>query len=189
MTLIGHGEPMLRIHITRPLREGNIILRPARIFDAPFLHYGFASRDFLSANGLSRPIASSWLTTWWWIRRTFVFAYCIVVDGNRAGFLGMHSLRPGESAELSLSIFEEELRRKGHGSRSFHIFLRNLEKRSLIKMLLVRVRKDNFMALSFWKKLGFGELKKEDEVIVLFYAVRPSQTVPVTDIPAYFQTS
>ena len=154
MSTFGHGGLMFRVHITRTLKEKDITLRPVRIFDAFFLHYGFASRDFFAANGLNKPIAASWFSTWWWTRRTFVFAYCILVNEKRAGFLGMHTLRPGESAELSLSIFEEEMRRKEYGSRSFHLFVRNIEKHSLIKMLLVRVRKDNFMALSFWKKLG-----------------------------------
>jgi ribosomal protein S18 acetylase RimI-like enzyme len=189
MSALGHGGPMFRVHITRPLKENDISLRPVRIFDAAFLHSGFSSRDFLEANGLSKPIASSWFPTWWWLRRTFVFAYCIVADGKRAGFLGMHTLRPGESAELSLSIFEEEMRRKGYGSRAFHLFVRNLEKHFFIKMLLVRVRKDNFMALSFWKKLGFGERRREGAVIVLFYTVRPSTTIPIADSPASVQTA
>jgi RimJ/RimL family protein N-acetyltransferase len=188
MSAFGHGGPMVRIHITRPLKENDISLMPVRIFDAPFLHSGFASRDFLAGNGLSRPVASSWFLTWWWIRRTFFFGYCIVVKGNHVGFLGMHTLRPGESAELSLSIFEVEMRQKGYGSRAFHLFVRNLEKRSLIKMLLVRVRKDNFIAFSFWKKLGFVELKREGAVIVLFYTIRPTQTIPLTDSPAFVQT-
>jgi ribosomal protein S18 acetylase RimI-like enzyme len=178
-----------QIFLIRRLRGNGISLRPVRISDARFLHAGFASRDFLAANGLHRPIASSWFPTWWWIRRAFVFAYCIVVDGKRAGFLGMHTLRPGESAELCLAIFEEEMRRKGYGSRAFHIFVRTLEKYPLIEMLLVRVRQDNFTALSFWKKLGFGELNRDGAVIVLFYTVRPSQTVPTADSPAYLQTS
>jgi len=189
MRAFGHSGPMFSVHITRTMKENDITLRPVRIYDASFLNSGFASRDFLAANGLSKPVASSWFPAWWWTRRTFVFAYCIVVNGKRAGFLGLHTLRPGESAELSLSIFEEEMRRKGYGSRAFHLFVHNLEKRSLIKMLLVRVRKDNFTALSFWKKLGFGEIRREDAVIVLFYTIRPSQAIPIADSPAYVQTS
>ena len=179
--------PMFRIHIMGQLKENDIVLRPARIFDAAFLHAGFSSRDFLEANGLKEPIASSWFPTWWWLRSTFVFAYCIIAGGKRAGFLGIHTIRPAESAELSLSIFEEEMRGKGYASRAFHLFVNNLEKHFIIKMLLVRVSKDNFRALSFWKKLGFEELKREGAVITLFYTVRPSQTVPIANSPSYVQ--
>ena len=164
----------LNMYIHRQLTENNIRLRPVRIFDALFIHSGFASDDFLAANGLTRPITSSWFLMWWWIKKTFVFSYCILVNGKRAGFIGLHNMNPFASAEMSLALFEKDMRRKGYGSRAFHLFLHDLEKHQFVKKIVVRVDKDNFVSLSFWKRLGFEEIHGEDCVMTLFYVTRPS---------------
>jgi len=145
------------------------------MFDARFIHSGFVSDDFLAAKGLTRPITSSRFLMWWWIRKTFIFSYCILVNGRRAGFIGLHNVQPCASAEMSLALFEKDMRRKGHGSGAFHLLVRDLQKHQLAKKIVVRVASDNFISLSFWKKLGFEEVKKNDGAIILLYTARPYQ--------------
>jgi len=165
---------LLHVRIHRPLTEDNIRLRPVRIFDARFMHSGFASDDFLAANGLTRPITSSWFLMWWWIRKTFVFSYCILVNGKPAGFIGLHNMQPCASAEISAALFEKDMRRKGYGSKAFHLLVHGLYKHQLAKTIVVRVGKDNLISLLFWKKLGFEEIQREDGVMTLLFCTRPS---------------
>jgi RimJ/RimL family protein N-acetyltransferase len=161
---------LLHLHIHRQLTENNIRLRPVRMFDAIFIHSGFVSDDFLAANGLTRPITSSWFLMWWWIKKRFAFSYCILVNGKRAGFIGLHNVQPCSTAEMSLALFKKSMRQKGYGSRAFQLFVRDLEKHRLAEKIVVRVGKDNFISLSFWKKLGFEEIHRESGVRTLLYS-------------------
>jgi RimJ/RimL family protein N-acetyltransferase len=162
------------VYIHRRLTENNIRLRPVRMFDAFFMRSGFVSDDFLAANGLTRPITSSWFLIWWWLKKTFAFSFCILVNGKRAGFIGLHIMQPCASAEISLALFEKDMRQKGYGSRAFHLFMHVLEKHPIAEKIVVRVDKDNFISLSFWKKLGFEEVHRVDGARTLLYATRPS---------------
>jgi len=166
---------LIQVHIHRQLTENNLSLRPVRIFDALFIHSGFVSADFPAAKGLTRPITSSWFLMWWWIKKRFAFSYCILVNGRRAGFIGLHNMRLCANAEMSLALFEKDMRRKGYGSRAFHLFMHGLDKHPLAEKIFVRVEQDNFISLAFWKKLGFEEVKKKDGVIILLYAACPSR--------------
>jgi RimJ/RimL family protein N-acetyltransferase len=177
-TLVDPVAGLLHVHIHRQLTENNIRLRPVRIFDALFIHSGFVSDDFLAANGLTRPITSSWFLLWWWIKKTFAFSYCILVNGKQSGFIGLHNIQPSASAEISLALFEKDMRRKGYGSRAFHLFARDIEKYRLAEKIVVRVGKDNFISLSFWKKLGFEEIHIEHGVTTLHYVTRSSSLSP-----------
>jgi RimJ/RimL family protein N-acetyltransferase len=161
---------LLHLHIHRPLAENEIRLRPVRMFDSRLMHSGFASDDFLAANALTRPITSSRFLIWWWIKKTFVFSYCILINGKRSGFIGLHNLQPCAAAEISLALFERDLRRKGYGSRAFHLFVHDLEKHQFVKKISVRVSQDNFISLSFCKKLGFEEIHGEDRVRILLFS-------------------
>lgn len=162
---------LLQVQIHSQLAENNIRLSPVRIFDARFIRSGFVSDDFLAANGLTRPITSSWFLMWWWIKKTFTFSYCILVNGRRAGFIGLHNIQPCASAEMSLALFEKDMRRKGYGSRAFHLFVHDLEKQQIAEKIVVRVHEDNFISLSFCKKLGFKEIHGEDFIRTLLYEV------------------
>jgi RimJ/RimL family protein N-acetyltransferase len=163
---------MFSIHIQRCLTDNDIRLRPVRIVDARLLYSGFHSADFLKTNGLAQPISSSWFSLWWWIKKTFTHAYCIVINGKSSGFIGVHKLCPGLSAAISLSLFEVEMRRKGYGMRSFQLLVRSLQSDFAVKRIFVRVRKDNLISLAFWKELGFKEMACQDcGVKSLYYVI------------------
>jgi len=155
------------------MAENNIRLRPVRIFDALFIHSRFVSDDFPATKGLIRPVTASWFLLWWWIKKTFTFSYCILVDEKQTGFIGLYNMQPCSSVEISLALFEKDMRRKGYGSRAFHLLMHDLEKHQLADKIFVRVDKDNFISLAFWKKLGFEEVKRKDGVIILLYAAPP----------------
>jgi ribosomal protein S18 acetylase RimI-like enzyme len=153
---------MFCTRIPRFIEDGSIRLRPLRVFDGPFLMSGLKDEDILSANGLNKHIASSWFFAWWWIKKTFMPAYCIECASGRIGFIGLYNLIIGKSAEMTLVILDKNMRRLGYGSKAFNIFAQNLQRHSVIEKILIKVKTDNHSALSFWRKVGFLEINTFD---------------------------
>ena len=147
--------------------DGSLMLRPLRILDARFLTRGFKNEGNLLINFRVRTLMPLWLSVWWWTRRTFLPAYCIVQDSKRIGFIGLYKLILGESAEVSLAIFEKDQRRRGYGTMSFNLLLHNLQRYSVVKRIFVQVRRDNRAAMSFWKRFGFMEIKSHNGIITM----------------------
>jgi RimJ/RimL family protein N-acetyltransferase len=139
------------------MKDDNLRLRPLRIFDGHFIHKALKDEIGLKANGLSRLTDSSWFSVWWWIKKTYSYAFCIELDSRPIGFIGLYKLILGKSANISLVIFDETFRRQGYGTRSFKLFAQSLRRHSVMKKIFITVRTDNHRALSFWKKLGFSE--------------------------------
>jgi len=159
---------MFYARVPRFMRDGHIRLRPLRVFDAPYLRDRLRDKDMLRASGLSAPVYSSWPVLWWWIKKRFMLSCCIEHESQRIGFVGLYNLRLAESAEITLAIFDKSLRHHGYGSRAFRLFAENLRRRAVVRKLLVRVRRDNFNAVSFWKKLGFSEVGRPDGIINMY---------------------
>jgi RimJ/RimL family protein N-acetyltransferase len=153
------------IKVTISMRDDNIKLRPLRIFDGHFIRRGLKGEIGLSTDGLSRPTDSSWFSVWWWIKKTYSYAFCIELDSRPIGFIGLYNLIFGNSADISLVIFDETLRRQGYGTRSFKLFARSLRRHSVVENIFVTVKTDNHRALSFWKKLGFSETSMSNDII------------------------
>jgi RimJ/RimL family protein N-acetyltransferase len=147
------------------MKDNDLSLRPMRISDGPFINNGLKDEIILKASGLNNPINSSWFSVWWWIKKTFMPCYCIECDSKRIGFIGLYNLSPGKSAEMSLAIFNETLRRHGYGTRAFRLLVQGLKRYSVVKNLLVKVETDNHAAISFWRKLGFIETEISDGVV------------------------
>jgi RimJ/RimL family protein N-acetyltransferase len=145
------------IKVTASMKDDNLSLRPLRIFDGHFIHKALKDEICLKANGLNRPTYSSWFSVWWWIKKTYSYSFCIELDSRPVGFIGLYNLALGKSADISLLIFDETLRRQGYGTRSFKLFAKTLLKHSVVENIFVTVKTDNHKALSFWKKLGFSE--------------------------------
>jgi len=159
---------VLYAKIPRYMKDNNLRLRPLRIFDGPFIGEGLRDEVVLKANGLSSPISSSWWVVWWWIKRTFVITYCIECDSRRIGFVGLYDLRLSEFAEISIVIFDKNVRRLGYGSRAFSLLLQNLREYSIVEKVIARVKTDNNMSISFLQKLGFKEMNAADGITIMF---------------------
>ncbi|MFN3396155.1 MAG: GNAT family N-acetyltransferase [Thermodesulfovibrionales bacterium] len=148
---------MFFLKIPGYIEDGNLRLRPLRISDSPFILRGLNDGAILKASGLSRPVASSWFFVWWWMKKTFMPAYFIECDSKQIGFIGLYNLIPGKSAEMSLVIFDGNNRRLGYGSRAFKLCAQCMQRHSVVKEIIVKVKADNHGALSFWRRLGSVE--------------------------------
>jgi RimJ/RimL family protein N-acetyltransferase len=159
---------VLYAKIPRYMKDDNLRLRPLRIFDGPFIGEGLRDEVVLKANGLSSPISSSWWVVWWWIKRTFMITYCIECDSRRIGFVGLYDLRLGELAEISIVIFDKNVRRLGYGSKAFTMLSQNLRKYSVVEKVVARVKTDNNISISFLQKLGFKEMNAAHGITIMF---------------------
>lgn len=139
------------------LSEEKLRLRPVRLSDGPFMKNGFGEKDVLEANGSGRQMSASWFFVWWWIKKTYVYSYCIDLDSRPIGFIGLYNLRPDKSADISLAIFDSVLRRNGYGTRAFRLFAKSLQRHPALERIFVSVQAENYAARSFWRHLGFGE--------------------------------
>ncbi|MDI6727611.1 MAG: GNAT family N-acetyltransferase [Thermodesulfovibrionales bacterium] len=158
---------MLFLRIPGCMEDGNLRLRPLRISDGPFILRRLNDRAILKANGLSRPIASSWFFVWWWMKKTFTPSYFIECDSKQIGFIGLYNLIPGKSAGMGLIIFDKNNRRLGYGTRAFNICAQGMQRNSVVKEIIVKVKTDNHGALSFWRKLGFVEAGIINDLITM----------------------
>ena len=159
---------MFYSRILRHIEYAQIGLRQLRFSDIPFLCDGLRDKEILATNGLSKQISLSWLSVWWWIKKTFTLIYCINCDSKRIGFIGLYNLKLGKSSEMTLVIFDKDMRRVGYGSKAFNIFAQNLKKHSIAEKIIVKVRIDNNISISFWQKLGFKELNKINGIQTMY---------------------
>lgn len=157
--------PLLYGKIPKYVEEGNIRLRPLTIFDGPSMNAGLRNIDILRAGGMTGPVLKSWLSAWWWLKKTYVFLYCVEVDSSCIGCTGLYNLKPDRSAEMTLVIFEGKNRRIGYGTKVFNLLAQNLKRYHL--RIQVRVKTDNTASISFWKKLGFEELDDLNDIKVM----------------------
>jgi RimJ/RimL family protein N-acetyltransferase len=128
-----------------------------RFSDGPFIREGLTDGEILSSSGISLPVHASWFSILWWMKRTYVHLYCIDIGSKCSGFIGLYNLIPGVSAELTLAILDAALRGHGYGTDAFNLFMRNLGRRSIVKRVLIKVKRENSKAQRFWKRLGFTE--------------------------------
>jgi RimJ/RimL family protein N-acetyltransferase len=152
----------------RCMKDNDFKLRAFGIYDVPFLCEGLRDKEILAVSGLSKPIFLSWLSVWWWIKKTFKIVYCIECGSGRIGFIGLYDLKLGKSAEMTLVIFDKNIRRHGYGTMAFRIFTQNLRKNSIVEMIIVKVKTDNSISASFWHKLGFKELDVANGIKTMF---------------------
>ncbi|HXX57363.1 MAG TPA: GNAT family N-acetyltransferase [Thermodesulfovibrionales bacterium] len=151
----------------RKMNDAGISLRPLRLRDCPFLQRNLRDADILSADGLELPATRSWVSLWWWLKKTYALSFVIRLDSRRIGFIGICNLMLGESAEMSLVICGRTERHRGYGSRAFSLIEENLNRHHLTEKILVRVRRDNHEALSFWRKCGFQGLPGSGNTLVM----------------------
>lgn len=153
--------------IPADMEDDNLRLRRLRFSDGPFIMNGLKDEIIANANGLIRPINASWFFLWWWMKKTFMHAYCIECDSKPIGFIGLYDLMLGESTEISLTIFDKTLRRQGYGTRSFKLLAQHLQKHSVVREMRAKVMRDNHSALSFWRKIGFLQMVTLDATQII----------------------
>jgi RimJ/RimL family protein N-acetyltransferase len=158
---------MLTTFLPRCRRDGDITLRPLRISDGPSLSRILEQEDILKSGGRKRLRRTHWIFFYFWLRRTFFAAYCIEHQAETIGFVGLHNLVPGESAEISLVLFDPAGRRRGYGTRAFKLLCGNSFTISFADTLIAKVRNDNGPARSFWTSLGFVTLRSDGDVTVM----------------------
>ena len=158
---------MFYVRIPRYMTTPPIRLRPVRILDGPFLSEGFKREDFLLVNNLKKPIYSSWLPVWWWIKRTFVCTYCILIDSRKIGFIGLYNFKFRKSVEISLFIFEKQMRHLGYGSETLNLLTKTFRKFSFVNEIIAKVKVDNHVAISFYQRNGLKELYTEGSIITM----------------------
>ncbi len=153
--------------LPRCLKDGDLRLRPLRISDGPSLSKMLVQKEKLKAGGGRRMRKTPWIYTYFRLRKTFFAAYCIEHRRETIGFAGLHNLVPGESAEISLIIFDSINRRRGFGTRAFLLLSGNSFTVSLADTLIARVENDNKPARFFWTSLGFTPLETGGDVTVM----------------------
>ena len=157
---------VVRVNIPVDMEDHNIRLRRLRFSDGLFIMNGLKDEVILNASGLSRPIHTSWFSLWWWIKKTFIPAYCIECDSKPIGFIGLYDLKIGESTEISLAIFDNSFRRRGYGTRAFKLLALHLQRHSVVRKVRAKVMRDNHHAISFWRRAGFTKTEPTDDVII-----------------------
>jgi len=160
---------MLFLRMPRYISNKTLRLRPLRMSDSPFILSGLNGVDIVKAKSLSIPIALSWLSMWWQMKKTFCPAYCIEHDSKQIGFIGLYNLISGQSAEVSLIIFDISNRRRGYGTMAFRLLTQALMRACLIKNLSVTVKEDNHASTSLWKKLGFKTMRSHNGLTEMIF--------------------
>jgi RimJ/RimL family protein N-acetyltransferase len=145
----------------------DIRLRTLKITDGPFLKDMLYDEDTMKSCGLNSPVSQSWISVWWWIKKTFTLSYCIEYGSRTIGFIAVSRLTPGRSAELSLVISAKVMRRRGYGRRAFEFLSDVMQGHSFAREVFVRVRSDNPGAVLFWKNLGFSEIRVEGGIVTM----------------------
>jgi RimJ/RimL family protein N-acetyltransferase len=149
-----------------------IRLRPSRLLDSPFISNGLKDEVILRANGLSRPINLSWLSLWWWMKKTYNCSFCVEVGSRRIGFIGLYNSISGKSAEISLVIFDKMHRKQGYGTKAFRLLEQYTQRYFHIKEIHATVATENYGSILFWKKLGFREMNTLDDTIKYVYILK-----------------
>ncbi len=150
-------KTIIAVAIPRKLSGEIVRLRPVRFSDRRFICAMFRDAAVVGASGRYLPPGCSWLSLWWWMRKTFSPAWCIEHDAGPVGLIGVYNLCLGESAEMTLVIAEKRDSRQGYGTAAFRLVASAFSSCHAVDRIFVRTRTDNDAAVSFWKKLGFAE--------------------------------
>jgi ribosomal protein S18 acetylase RimI-like enzyme len=158
---------MLIARVPRQIRQGDLTLRPLRIWDGPFLARMVRQDDILWSCGARGCPEIPWFTLYRRLRTLFFLSYCIEYSSEKVGLAGFYHLRADKSAEMSLVIFKDSFRRKGLGTKVFRLLSGALGNCPFLERVLVSVRTENSAAQAFWTKLGFEEVRRGKDTLEL----------------------
>ncbi|MCL4475446.1 MAG: hypothetical protein M1508_04360 [Nitrospirae bacterium] len=118
----GLRSPFSCFRIPGTFEHDGLRLRPLRIIDIPLVRKGLRDKDVLRTTGPGKPLSGECLSVWWWLKKTYTILLCIEVESTCVGFIGLYNLKPGESAEITLAIFDRGMRRhEGSSPRQHHL--------------------------------------------------------------------
>jgi RimJ/RimL family protein N-acetyltransferase len=149
----------------RFLQDGELRLRPVRFWDGLFLSKIRSGTILPDRQEL--PAFGSWLSNWWWLKKTFSFSYRIELGVERIGFVGIYDLTSAETVEMALVIFDERHRRFGYGSRVFRIVAQAVKKHRIADRILVRIESGNRGSTAFWQRNGLREVSYSGGIRVM----------------------
>jgi RimJ/RimL family protein N-acetyltransferase len=147
------------IRFERRIKKDATTLRLYRLRDVPVLYSLFDSEILLAASGVANKLFRSSFSFWRWMITTFHVVYVIEAVENRKlriiGLVGLYNIEIRESLWLSLTIFNPQDRKRGHGQQALGLLLDSLEKNGLVETVYGEILKTNMPSLCFSRKLGF----------------------------------
>jgi RimJ/RimL family protein N-acetyltransferase len=156
---ISHLWGVKIIRFDRWINNDATTLRLYRLRDVPVLYSLFDPEIFFAACGVGDRQFRSLFSFWRWMINTFHVVYVIEAVGNRRsriiGFVGLYNIEIGNSLWLSLTIFNPQDRKRGHGQQALGLLLDSLEKNGLVETVYGEILKTNMPSLCFSRKLGF----------------------------------
>ncbi len=106
---------------------------------------------------------------WRWIATTFGVLYLIEVGDRRErriiGFVGLHDIRLGSEARLSVGIFSPADRGRGYGREALGLLLGSLARTGLAPRTTAEVAASNVASLRLFSGMGFTVRRRAEGVI------------------------
>jgi len=106
------------------------------------------------------------------VLRMFKWLYIIKKDGTSRGIIGAYSWEPGESAVLTMVIWNRKERGRGTGTMAVNLIVRELTERELCRDFFVEVKDTNERGLRFWKRAGFLEIDRMEGTVIMHLSGR-----------------
>ncbi len=109
------------------------------------------------------------LSLWWWMKERYACAYVIRGGTKKVGLIGLYdvTLRPRPRAALSLIVTEEETRHRGYGREAYDLLVSRIVKNHGLDEIEVAVAGPDRESLSFWEGLGFTQVMRTADPMVL----------------------
>ncbi|MFN3480076.1 MAG: GNAT family N-acetyltransferase [Thermodesulfovibrionales bacterium] len=74
-------------------------------------------------------------------------------------------------------MFDRNNRGLGYGTRAFNICAQGMQRHSVVKEIIVKIKADDHGALSFWRKLGFERLYGLNNKIVMSLNLKNAEAI------------
>ncbi len=155
----------------RWIEHDGITLRMPRLRDLPVLHRLFGPEIFLTAGNIDHGRFNSVFSFRRWIVNTFQVVYLIEVEetgGRRIiGFVGLYSLRIGQSLWISTALFDGKDRGRGYGRHGLELLLDSLRNDGIAETVYAEVLNGNSRSMHLLRDLRFGVCGRREDRLVL----------------------
>lgn len=141
------------------IENHGITLRLLRLRDLSILHHLLGPEVFLVTGGVGSRSFSSLFSFGRWMVSIFQVLYVIEATQNGVprtiGFVGLSSVRMGQSLWLSAALFDPRDRGQGYGREALEPLLNFLQKKGIVKTVYAQVLRGNLRSLHLLEHLGF----------------------------------